>query len=566
MCNQEVLENDFNKVSETIVKNFLRTSISIDNEPEYSDSNEVPKLINDPAVAMREMENSSSEDTKYNEVKSKSINIPELTEAFIDKQILHTAIKPEFCEIIPEQFVEKYYEIVNKSDIIILDWELYKDDKEGKYTQALIKKIIEENNLKLIIIYSASDHYTDIIPKALITLSGNDYNEEAEKGFIDNGYSLCYKGIKIKFVHKNKKYVGEDVPSANIYNLPQLCIDEFTKLVNGLLANAVVSAITSIRNNTFNIISKFPKEFDANYINHRINLPVPEDAEDFIYQIISDEIKAAIDFDKINKCINIEAIKKIINTSGYKKSVKVTEQQESECDLKELAQLGRVEYKKRYHQSNKFDKYLDLTRKIINKDLTEEEINKTELNFSALSMTSPGYYTKDRLPHLSLGSIIALEEEQNLKCEGKDNCKISCHCNNTSKYYLCIQPRCDSVRLKNAEEPLLFFPLEDIDEKKSFIAVTFKDNADDDKTKVLGAKALNKAVIKIFIKPDDSDRITAIYDNARFIFKTKNGDKYRWVTELKFSYAQKFIEKLSRQISRVGIDEYEWFRQNYDKS
>lgn len=562
MCVTEVQENDFDKFSKNIVSNFIRTCISIDNEPVYDNA---ISEVKDPDASIRSMEESSIENEHQNG-RSKSINIPELTKAFIDKQILYTGIKPEVSEDTPEQFVEKYYSIINKSDIIILDWELYNDDKDGKYTQALIKKIIEENNLKLVIIYSASDHYTDIIPEALIKLSGKCCNEETKSEFFGNGYSVCCKGIKIKFVHKNKEYIIDGVPNANIYDLPQLCIDEFTKLVNGLLANAVVSAITSIRNNTFNIISKFPTEFDANYINHRINLPVPEDAEDFIYQIISDEIKAAIDFDKINKCINIEAIKKIIDTSGYKKSVKVTDQQDSECDVKELAQIGRVAYKKRYNKSSKFDKYLDLTSKIINKDLTEEDINKTELNFSALSMTSPGYYSKDRLPHLSLGSIIALEEEQNLKCEGKDNCKISCHCNNTSKYYLCIQPRCDSVRLKNAEEPLLFFPLEDIDEKKSLIAVTFKDNADEDKTKVLGAKTLNKAVIKIFIKQDDSDRISAIYENARFIFKTKNGDKYRWVTELKFSYAQKFIEKLSRQISRVGIDEYEWFRQNYDRS
>lgn len=559
MCDLEVLENDFDKFSERIVRNFLRTAISIDDEPVYENDNKVSNLI-DPDASMRNIEGVTAGDEFSNRI-SKNINIPDLTKAFIDEQILYTSIKPEVPSDTPEQFVKKYYNIANKSDIIILDWELYNNDKEGKYIQALIRKIIEENNLKLIVIYSATDHYSDIIPEKLIKLSGKEYNEETKNKFIRDSYSVCCKGIKIKFVHKNKEYIDDTVPSANVEELPQLCINEFTKLINGLLPNAVVSAITSIRNNTFNIISRFPTEFDANYINHRINLPKPDDAEDFLFQLICDEIIAAINFDNIRKCISCEIIKNKISKNDYENNING-----HICDLSELAELGKFDYIKK-HEGYFSKKYYKFTKNYSNKELTDDDIGKLELKFSAFAITNTKYYSKDRLPYLTLGSIIAIEEEAIDKCTiDKTKCKISCDCNKVNKYYLCIQPRCDSVRIAE-DTPLLFVPLKDIEieneKEKHKINISFYDEKEKN-NKILVFDNVSDIVLKKF--KITQERVYANIDsNGNFIFQAINGDKYRWVADLKFSFAQRIIEQISHIFSRVGVDHYEWFRNRFEK-
>lgn len=575
MC--QVTDNEFDKFSREVVKNFLRTAVSIDDQPNYNDNGyDVSKeSIIDPNVEYRNLINNQTEiKQQYNEISSienKELDIFELTNKFIEKQILFTAIKPQInnsCFYTEtqkqsrlEEFMNKYYEVINKADILILDWELSVNDKNGIFTQEVIKKILKENNLKLIIIYSGSDRITQEIPDTLFDLIGKNKTESLVTEFRNNKYSIIHKGVKIKLIYKTNSPDPEYLLSSSVTELPDICIREFANFVSGLLSNATLAAITSIRNHTFDIISQFKKEFDGNYISHRISIPNPEDAEYFVCELIKDEIVAAINFENIKKCINLDSIKKLINISKFNNKIELKEGNLHECNLIKLVEAGIENYwnEQEFSKSlkDRMKKKSDYSRHFINFPVTDEALNNLEQEFTALTTTNTKYYSETYLPYLTLGTIIALEKENESKCELSEHCRIMCNCSIIYNYYLCIQPRCDSVRLKK-NEPLLFIPLVEDCQKNKVCFFDSKLN----KNCTMGFKKVNSIVLKKFKMYNEGyDRIYAsINDGKNFIFESTNGDIYRWVTELKFSLAQKIIDQFGNNISRVGFDEYEWFR------
>lgn len=569
----QVTDNDFDKFSQDIVKKFLRTAVSIDDQPNYNVNKIHPKMVIDPSAEYRKLIDNQGENkiTLDEKEENKELDISELTNKFIEKQILFTPIKPDInnsffynkaeSQSILKEFMNKYYDVINKADIIILDWELSADDKDGIFTQEIIKKILKENNLKLIIIYSGSDRITKEIPKTLFDLVGKTETESQITEFRTNKYSIIYKGIKIKLIHKTTSPDPEYLLSSSVAELPDVCIREFANFVSGLLSNATLAAITTIRDHTFDIISQFKKQFDGNYISHRISIPNADDAEYFICELIKDEIVAAINFENIKKCINLDSIKKLINASNFNNKIKITEGNIHECNLIKLVEIGADKYWSEQAYSKKLKEKLkrksDYSRYFINSTVTDEALNKLEQEFTSLTTTNTKYYSDTYLPYLTLGTIIALKKESEGRCNPNEHCRIMCNCSSTYSYYLCIQPRCDSVRLEK-DEPLLFIPLvEDCTKNK----VCFFDSKLN-KNCTLGFKKVSSLVIKKFkMCNDEHDRIYALVDDENdFVFKSINGNIYRWVTELKFSLAQKIINQFGNNISRVGFDEYEWFR------
>jgi hypothetical protein len=154
----------------------------------------------------------------------------------------------------------------------------------------------------------------------------------------------------------------------------------------------------------------------------------------------------------------------------------------------------------------------------------------------ALLTTNRSYYEK-RVPPLTLGTII-----QKLT----DN-----------SYWVCIQPRCDCVRVP-PNTTFLFLPLMVVEKNKKFDVLL---EADERYIKLI----LNK-------KPYDLNLITftpGLNDKGVILTKVKNSDyrftdtaneKYKWIGELRSEHAQRIANEFAANLSRVGLDESEWLR------
>ena len=181
---------------------------------------------------------------------------------------------------------------------------------------------------------------------------------------------------------------------------------------------------------------------------------------------------------------------------------------------------------------------------------------ETDFEFSRLaSLKRESFGTRNLpeewLPKLSQGSIIR---------EIYDDGTLS------DEFLFCIQPRCDSVRIK---------------EKKPFpflMMTTKKTPADTKMLLVVKCRKLPTSIpvnIKLWLYPfphrqemltfdpdaSSGDYIEAVRENEIWIFES-NGKRYEWIADMKDFLAQKVCDQLSGRQCSVGIDEYEWLRRN----
>ena len=57
-----------------------------------------------------------------------------------------------------------------------------------------------------------------------------------------------------------------------------------------------------------------------------------------------------------------------------------------------------------------------------------------------------------------------------------------------------------------------------------------------------------------------SGRVVTARENGDLWFQDQNGDKYRFVGELRFDRATRLSQTFAGHVSRVGLTEFEWLR------
>ena len=132
-------------------------------------------------------------------------------------------------------------------------------------------------------------------------------------------------------------------------------------------------------------------------------------------------------------------------------------------------------------------------------------------------------------------------------------------------FLICLQPRCDSVRLD--ENKLWKFPFLVLEEVKGKLNVVVKAFGNDykpiDKKLFYEPKPRNQIVFQF--KSVTGDAIISTNDGGIFKFKNEdsiadNVKEFWWVADLKDFVAQKIADEMSTRVGSVGFDEYEWLR------
>jgi hypothetical protein len=120
--------------------------------------------------------------------------------------------------------------------------------------------------------------------------------------------------------------------------------------------------------------------------------------------------------------------------------------------------------------------------------------------------------------------------------------------NDDSEYWLCLQPPCDSVRLKEKTE-MLFLQLYKGNEGNADFVIKLHDET----YRALSIKAPGKKPrLKTHVFSHDKD-------SGRILIRKLN-KKFQWVAELRPEKAQTIAQKVLTNASRIGLDEFELLR------
>lgn len=460
------------------------------------------------------------------------------------------------------QDIDVYEKIISRADVSIIDWNIAlenskdvdieadaaDDDPRGIFTLSLISRCMQQNTdmLKLVVVYTGETDLDDITDKIFNVLNTD------KGGFQKGNCSVCSSNTKIiirakrtspsQFEHK-PEWKDKIV---DYKDLPNTIVNEFSAMTNGLLPNFAMSAITSIRNNTSRMLSVFSSDMDPAYLGQKVSLEHPDDSKMLLIRLLGEAISELLEAsnidtkDMVDNWIDCHILNGNINFNGetitrtrdiLKKMISshksdVSEKYESVSDFGGLSNSKKEKVKREMKKNPaKFFEYDDV------------DIDKSNLNFAILTHYKTLPNPIKNIHNLTLGTIIKQRTGEN--GSKKYN------------YFVCIQQRCDSVRIPKDGRKFLFLPLTDDKGDHSIIV--------DSELKYINKKSFSIKTIKFKPKKNETVIYTELQDN-KYVFNSVYGEEFEWVVDLKDLHAQRIVNDYCSQLFRVGLDESEWLR------
>lgn len=468
--------------------------------------------------------------------------------------------------------IADFKEISKKADVVILDWfieipteaiggdltdDVQEEDPRGQYTKQIINELISTSGnagLKLIIVYTGEDILDDI---------ANDiyghilcYKEQFE--LMDKHCEIRSPNIRILV---RAKYSGGERDTRfsqrphlrdkvlRYEDLPCFILNELTSMTSGLLSNFALLSLTTIRNNSHKILSLFSKELDAAYMGHKALLPLQNDSEDLLLKLFGDTISDLLHYASISQQVQKELIDAWIDSNIENENISLNTKtiHRTQDLLKTLLHSDNEDIEKRFEDAFRNDKLNKSEIRPYRESKTTElflnlaaqsKKDSVNLEFARLTHYKSLFIPQNVPPKLTLGTIV----------------KSSIHPEN---YYVCIQQRCDSVRLKIDEErKFLFLPLTKTEGGK-FQVIT-----PEGIKLVLDKKSYSMKTIKFKCNCAEGEVKGNKNANGKYIFSQiyDTDEKYEWVLDLKDLHSQRIVTNYVSSLARVGLDESEWLR------
>jgi hypothetical protein len=443
--------------------------------------------------------------------------------------------------------------ITESSDVVVIDWVL-REFKQGEKTIEIIRQLLkssgpERGRARLIIVYTGENHLNPIASAIRETLRLPEQDGSGDPFTIKRGAAR----ICIYAKEQSRLPADEQSRKVEIGRLPAIVVAEFANMTRGLVCNVALRSLARLRANTHQLLRRFHSELDPPYVTHS-TLLAPEEASDHLIPLIVSEIQAVLEDERVSDLANH---RRVLQWLDHQMERGLTFTQPNAPTGKEFRQglayllehgTTKEALKKLFNDHPKFATSVLTSRTkaldIIHNQLTglvalEGDRQKAKDHELAVLMSVRSHYSSPT-PLLALGSIVLETNPKQLQ------------------YLLCVQPRCDSVRLES-ERAFPFLPMQQVagDQKCDFII------GEKDKTLRLRLNddPFEARMIKFApAKPSDKE-ILARRGKSGLFFKASNTRaKYRWIADLKAEHAQRVANEYAYKLSRVGLTESEWLR------
>jgi hypothetical protein len=428
-------------------------------------------------------------------------------------------------------------------DITILDW--YIRDKTGERARSLLRQLIKHergrfpHQVRLVLIYTTEQNLLDIREKLSELLKGID-NDTTPQEFGETG--LTWEEWHFIVLAKPGTAVAENLSECEIdyKDLPDRVIREFTRAVGGLLPNVAIEGLAAVRRNTHRLLQRFSSDLDPAYLTHRALLPHPPDSEEHLVALLGSELTAILEDEGVGIISGADGLREWIETRNIKFPLRIGHdnlclelQDSSELTslLSEGIALNPYVAAPSLDESSR-EELVERVRRKLTK-LLGGPSKISDAQFAELTIFRPHYGSV--APHLTLGTILWDQD--------KDE----------DSYWLCIQPRCDSVRL-DASRPFLFVPL-----NRNSIFDVCKSRGEEKPLRLLRERK-PYCVATYRFRPDKTGVVRARLQEEVYVFVTSSRKKLHYIGQLRDEIAQDIAHKIASRLSRVGVERSEWQR------
>lgn len=438
-----------------------------------------------------------------------------------------------------QDVVSRAVKAAEVADIVILDWLLRPAD--NTLALSILEEILqgdkEQNGrLRLIVVYTSAAPLDERREELKIFLEGKGFKCAAPDQEI-----LIVANCRIRFVLKHDGKHG--VP---VKELPDLSIEEFAKHSNGLLSNFALLGIAALREATHHLLAVLDRRLDPAFVGHRMMIGDADDAHAFAMSLFMMQIKSVLSQPHhLGSSLGDEEIgawfEDRFNIADVDKKLGDLNAPKNDLKKQMLAPLVKGSNKpKNYYPALFSPDAVRLDRKV---EEIESEVSRDFSRLATYVREFDGHHPlpKDWQPRLTLGSIVRLEAD-------------------APKFLLCLQPACDTVRIDGNR----FFPFIELDKSSSSV-----DNLvvrSDGVPAVRGVNSTPGGRHYAEFKADEKKRCilaSPISENGKlisFVFESTAERKYTWLGDISSIKAQRVAVGLAGELSRVGLDEFEWLR------
>jgi len=469
-----------------------------------------------------------------------------LIDAFADVGVVCSVLSPEKGDQIEERFLRA----AARADLLVLDWELHKDG--GSTARQLIKAVFDQDSnaprkrLRVIAIYTGQPGLSDIIDE-IRTHLGLD-----EEAVADGGMSLARDNWRITaFAKRLGEELRPELDDRQIAesDLPKRLATEFARLTDGLVPAVTLAALAAIRSDTHRVLQALPADLDIGYLGHRVASPFPEDVQGHLVEMIAAEITSVLGEHDVGKSADVAVIEEWLAVARsddppLKCGAALTPKRSFDAgEMTKLLEIG-LGLDEELGQHKKEGISVDTLKKKIRPKaahlFTNDAAEADEsADIFALRTAVRTVYSRPRRI-LRLGTIVLRDD----------------------RYLVCLQPRCDSVRLKpGVARGYPFLPLKVVDRDEAAPHEFVVQRPDDHELLrlQLSIKPYTLVTYDFLGGPHRYVEATEAGPNA-WELKDASDNPLRWVAELKPEFAQRVAVNLAAEIARVGLAESELVR------
>ncbi|MEQ8228520.1 MAG: response regulator receiver domain [Rhodospirillales bacterium] len=500
----------------------------------------------------------------------KNLAAQALIEGFAEQHIICCPYRPN-SKAEPAEVVRTSIAVAKSADIVVLDWDL---GDGGDKTLEVIKELIrldEElgGRLRLIAIYTGDKEVGDQYRRVKEALGlAIEKDEPAE-------YVISGDNYRIVILSKPNPELGTipGIVALTEKDLAERLVFEFAKITDGLMPNVALTAISEIREATHRILAKYDGTLDPALLTHRVLLHDPHESEEFVVQLIADEIASLLETGAVGKSafglqsigawlrdrhenhglrFGIDSVKEdrysvesalTLLEGGFRKGPEIE-------DKIVLEKGGNLKFSNSFVE--KIGSKTDLISHLFASSNTESKTSHSRVaRYSNLAREAFGesFLPAEWHPVLWLGSILKRHAEADA----------------ANEYYLCVQPVCDCVRIQEGGQKFPFLRLVEVDNavdaKKPFDLIIVHGLGEGDLCLKPSYKPMDQALFK-FPASDAQGVVKGISKEGEtgFFFTDLDENEFLWLGDLKTVFAIRDADRISGQLRRVGMSEFEWLR------
>ena len=524
------MPDDFNPRCREIVTRFLLTAVVVDDQPYFESP--VRGGLTPPGRGDHVATEDGREVGARN---SHSLSATAVTASFVEQGLICSVIEPGRG---PDE--TELPATVKRADVVVVDWRLHGD--RGERALALLKWIVNDDaneRLRLIAVYTGEPDIRTIGSSIADELRAAGYAFESVAG--RDGDLVYAKGSCLIVIYAKPGTTVEPelrTRSVRESDLAERLIGDFTGMVEGLLPSIALTGLTAIRENAHKVLRRFETKLDPAFLTHRACLPSPADSEQHMVAQLASELHGIMD-EAVAKerPAGVEAIERWLDK--FKGDGEINFAPDKSMNRERVIQLLTEGLDKAPGSLGKAQGHSVMTSGFAH----SEDDSSEELDLRLAAMMCLRTVFDEPLKRLWMGTAVRIRE------------KSGCF-----RHFLCMRPRCDSVRMTK-EESFLFVPLS-CPRAKTFQIVAPIDQEADSNRRFSVDMDMSEWKMDDFEPDSDAEAVVAARDGAISYFLSTDKTKYEWIGELKLELAHSLAQTLASSLSGVALDRSEWLRRS----